>query len=78
MITRALGLSGDPEVTEIELRSGDTFLLCTDGLSEEVSEARMAALLAGADIDTACQVMVREAYAAGGRDNITAVVVQCR
>lgn len=51
-------------------------LLCTDGLTEAVTEARIAAVLAAMGPQAACDTLVDEAFANGGRDNITAVVVR--
>lgn len=76
MITRALGLSGGPDLTPVELRVGDTFLLCTDGLSDELPEEQLAELMAADDIEWACARLVAAAYESGGRDNITAVLVR--
>jgi PPM family protein phosphatase len=77
VITRALGLSdeGGPELATVAVEPGDVYLLCTDGLSEPVSEGRIAELLTRPPGE-ACEALVREAYEAGGKDNITAVVVR--
>ena len=77
VITRALGMSDEsgPDLSTTALRRGDVFLLCTDGLSEPLPETRIAELLA-LPPEAACEAMVREAYDAGGKDNITAVVVR--
>ncbi len=77
-ITRALGLEGAnvAETACAELRPADTFLLCSDGLSEPVREPRLVELLANDSVEEACASLVREAYAAGGTDNITAIVVR--
>jgi serine/threonine protein phosphatase PrpC len=78
MITRALGMSDDTraEVRRERLEPGDTFLLCSDGLSEVLSEAELACGLAATDLEQACRTLVRQAYDAGGRDNITAVLAR--
>jgi serine/threonine protein phosphatase PrpC len=80
MITRALGMDLEPQ---IDLRSeplyaGDRFLLCSDGLTEAVSDEEIAASLTGDDVNAACAQLVEAAYRAGGRDNITAVLVHAR
>jgi protein phosphatase len=63
------------DVQRIDLETGDRVLLCTDGLTEMVSEDSIAAILAAeAEPETACARLVAEANAQGGRDNITAVV----
>jgi PPM family protein phosphatase len=77
IITRALGISGSAEVQTIELAAGDIYLLCTDGLSEVVNEACMSQILAGQPLASACGALIDAAYEGGGKDNITAVLVQC-
>jgi protein phosphatase len=55
---------------------GDRFLLCTDGLTNEVSDDQIASTLRRvADANDAAQDLVRQARAHGGNDNITVVVV---
>ena len=75
MTTRALGMDGDPraDVRREALRCGDTFLLCTDGLTEAMTDDDLALALCSADLDGTCRGLVEDAYERGGRDNITAV-----
>jgi serine/threonine protein phosphatase PrpC len=77
VVTRALGMDGDllPELRREPLRAGDVYLLCSDGLTEAMEPDQIRALLALAPGD-ACDALVHEAWALGGRDNITAVVVR--
>ena len=78
IVTRALGVGvgGDAAVTLLPLAEGQRFLLCSDGLSNEVSEERLAKLLGGATSpEEAVRQMVDEAATNGGRDNIAAVAV---
>lgn len=77
VITRALGVSGDADVRTIELVPGDVYLLCTDGLTEVVSENQIAQVLAVEPVTSACTTLVNAAYEGQGRDNITCVVVRC-
>jgi protein phosphatase len=79
IVTRALAGGEDPEidVTEPALEAGDRVLLCTDGLHGVVSDARIAEIAGGAEpLETICQILVAEANAAGGPDNITVLVLQ--
>ena len=56
---------------------GDQFLLCSDGLSEELTDDRIAAELAASkDCDEATTRLIEIAKAEGGRDNITVVLVK--
>lgn len=65
------------ELRRIELRSGDTVLLCTDGLNGMLSSADMAVVLNSyPDPQEAAVELVALANAAGGYDNITAVVAR--
>lgn len=65
-----------PAALTIWLKPGDRLLLCTDGLSGTVSDARIGRLLhQGADPTDACRRLIEQANAEGGPDNITALVV---
>jgi PPM family protein phosphatase len=78
ILTRALGIDEAVAVDswEIEPVAGDRFLICSDGLFNEVDENRlMATLRRFEDPGDAARELVRLANEGGGRDNITAVVV---
>lgn len=77
VITRALGPQEHerPELHRIELRAGDRLLLCTDGLTGPLAPETIAALLGGGPVEEVCERLVHEAFLAGSRDNITAIVV---
>jgi protein phosphatase len=64
----------EPDVRSIEVAPGDRLLLCSDGLSDLVDEARMAALLGAPDPDDAAATLVHAALGEGGRDNVTCLV----
>ncbi|CAN5870827.1 hypothetical protein BH23ACT2_BH23ACT2_12040 [soil metagenome] len=79
ILTRALGIDLDVEVDGDTLQpfTGDRFLLCSDGLFNEVSTDQITAVLRRlADPDEAASELVRLANEGGGRDNITVVVVE--
>lgn len=79
VITRAIGTqpSITEDVAEIQPELGDVFLLCSDGLTREVNEDGIARILgAGNDLDRSAQALVDAANEAGGRDNVTALVVR--
>ena len=76
-LTRAVGGEDRLEVDElcVDVRPGDVFLLCSDGLTKEVSHAEMAEVLSSVpDLQGACDALVRRALDHGGRDNVTVVV----
>jgi len=61
----------------LNVRAGDRLLLCSDGLTEMVPDEAIAAIL-GAELDpeAACTRLVAQANDAGGRDNITVLIVR--
>jgi len=79
VITRALGTQNQvtPDIFGLEAEPGDLFLLCTDGLTRELSDADIASLLAqGHALDAQCTCLVEAAKKAGGHDNITCLLVR--
>jgi protein phosphatase len=62
--------------TELQVSDGDVFLLCSDGLSNAVGPDLMYRALTGGDCRQAVDVLVDAALAAGGRDNISVIVVR--
>lgn len=78
ILTRALGIDIEPAIDTgtVDPYAGDRFLLCSDGLFNEVDEPRIAATLRKlADPTDAAKELVRLALEGGGRDNISVVVV---
>ncbi|MCX6063945.1 MAG: Stp1/IreP family PP2C-type Ser/Thr phosphatase [Caldiserica bacterium] len=79
VLTRAIG--NDPSVQAfiqtVEIRSGDCFLLCSDGLSNLLVDAEITATLATGDLHDGCSRLVALANERGGIDNITAMAVRC-
>lgn len=75
-ITRALGVrsSESGEFDELKLSTGDRLMLCTDGLTNEVSKEDIARLL-DLPADEALQSLIRAALNGGGADNITVVLM---
>jgi protein phosphatase len=77
-ITRAIG--ADPQlhldVIDGRLEPGDQFLLCSDGLTGVVEDSAIAALLAEPEPEVAVDGLIDAALAAGGHDNVSAVVVR--
>ncbi len=78
VLTRAIGVEStlDVDAWEVVVEFGDRFLLCSDGLPTEVEFEDIQAVLARvADPQQAAEELVRVAVDAGGRDNVTCVVV---
>ena len=80
VVTRALSGGEDPEVdvTEINPARGERYLLCSDGLFSVVGDERIAAILADRSIplEQVSARLISAANAAGGPDNITALVLE--
>lgn len=79
VITRAIGVSSHPNTDETfgSLQAGDTFLLCSDGLTEHVEDHEMATALASADPQAACDALIETTLSRGARDNVTVIAVRC-
>ncbi|MGY1745216.1 PP2C family protein-serine/threonine phosphatase [Blastococcus sp. SYSU D00695] len=78
IVTRALGVGtgGDADVTLLPLADGQRFLVCSDGLSNEIAPEDVAGFLGDSDdAATIATGLVDEAVGLGGRDNIATVVV---
>ena len=78
IVTRALGIEGDVNADSwvLPMVVGDRYVLCSDGLVDEVDDAEIAAILrASTNPQVAADHLVRVANDHGGRDNTTVVVV---
>ncbi len=77
-ILRSIGVEKvvDPDVTQITLQPGDTLLLCSDGLCGYISDETIAATLADKGASQAVFDLIDTANDAGGKDNITALVLR--
>ena len=80
VITRAVGTRAEvvADVQEFKLQRDDLFLIASDGLTRELTDTAIAAILetAASDLQAACAALVAAANDAGGRDNITCVLVR--
>ncbi len=77
IITRAIGASstGDADYWLFPAELGDRMLVCSDGLTSELADARIREILSSEpDPQRAADSLVAEALNAGGRDNITVVI----
>lgn len=78
IVTRALGIEGEVNADSwvLPMIAGDRYVLCSDGLVDEVDDARIAELLRqNPDPQAAADRLVAAANDNGGRDNVTVVVV---
>jgi serine/threonine protein phosphatase PrpC len=78
VVTRALGGESDVvvDIREIEVRKGDIYLLCSDGLTGMLSDADIRDRLgAGSSLHETCRRLVNDSNARGGIDNVTVVVL---
>lgn len=81
VITKAIGFGAEPspDYWRVPARAGLRLLVCSDGLTKELPSAAIAAVLIdNQDSQVAASALVAAAVAAGGRDNVTAVVVDVR
>ncbi|MFP5248834.1 MAG: Stp1/IreP family PP2C-type Ser/Thr phosphatase, partial [Acidobacteriota bacterium] len=79
VITRALGTQPlvTPDVFPLEAEPGDLFLLCSDGLTRELSDELIAAMLRlELPLDELCSRLIGAANKAGGQDNLTCLLVR--
>jgi len=78
VITRAVGGSKELflDIELRELRNHDRYLLCSDGLYREISEADIAHHLSANDPEGACKALIRQALGGTCSDNVSVIVVQ--
>src|SRR5436190_23972585 len=82
VLTHAIGIpetGGEPDLHHYKLADGDRLLLCTDGLTDMVTDDLIAGELGRASsAAAACQSLIDLALGRGGRDNVTVVVAGYR
>jgi len=78
VLTQAVGLAGDCEPQAGEVPACDRLLICSDGLSDLVTDAELADMLGLEDLEYCADMMVKGALDRGGRDNISLVLVDFR
>lgn len=80
LVTRALGTEPmiEAEITDTTVQPGDIYLLCSDGLTDVVSDDQITKILcaAGHDMEAASRHLVDQANDHGGPDNISVVLIQ--
>jgi PPM family protein phosphatase len=81
LVTRALGVEDTVllEVNEFRVEDGDLYLFCSDGLSDMVSDERLAAILQSeGSLEVKAGALVDAANGSGGRDNISVILAHAR
>jgi len=79
LLSRAVGIEQfiDVDVTVHRTEVGDVFLLCSDGLSRMVADEDIrAAVVASSDLNVVAETLIAKAKDAGGRDNVTTVLIR--
>lgn len=81
IVTRAVGVRPfvDLDESEVEVQLGDVFLLCTDGLTRMLADQEIADIVrqnSATDLNETVRRLVDEANEAGGKDNITVLLVR--
>jgi protein phosphatase len=77
-LTRFIGMTGEPlpEARSVELQTGDKLLLCSDGLTGMLRDSELYRLLRERRSPrTTCQKLLAAALNAGGKDNISTIVI---
>lgn len=76
-LTRALGISRRvlPDIYRWDVKAGDIYVQCSDGLYACVPEKEMRRIASGASPEAACQELIKLANAQGGPDNITVQII---
>jgi len=82
LITRALGIAEevDVDVTEQSIEKNDIYLLCSDGLSDMITDDKIFSILVKSrqDLERASKDLVELAKEHGGHDNVSVILVACK
>lgn len=82
MLTRCLGYESHnarPDIHFVRIKPGDQLLICTDGLTDMVSDTQIAECLdEWPNAQATCEALIALALKAGGRDNVTAVLARAK
>jgi protein phosphatase len=78
VITRAIGIEGDlqPDIFVEELQEGDSFMMCSDGIINHVTDEEVGSILTSLAPAGAAWKLVGQALIGGGTDNATAMIVR--
>jgi protein phosphatase len=80
VITRAVGVDDEINVEVVfgEIEPGDTYLICSDGLTAHLTDEDIHRTASGRKAKEACEALVKLTLERGATDNVTVIVVQCR
>ncbi|MBU1171288.1 MAG: protein phosphatase 2C domain-containing protein [Proteobacteria bacterium] len=80
MLTRGMGVSEtvDADICENQCYKGNTFVICSDGLSDKVLPDEILDVVKGEKPDRACSRLIDMAKERGGEDNITVIIVRVK
>lgn len=78
VITRSVGYEREVscDIVERNIRPGEVYLLCSDGLHGLVDDKRIVQIVESSEIDNAAQYLIDEAKRNGGDDNVTVILIQ--
>lgn len=78
IITRAIGVSGDvsADFFEVDLQPGDKILMCSDGLTNMLTDDEIYRIIKETPVEDAPSVLIEKANSNGGTDNVTALVIE--
>jgi len=78
VITRAIGVHDSLQIAteQLEVKPGDRYLLCSDGLFKDVKREEIESQLSSVSAEQSLRGLVKQALDRGGSDNVTAIVVQ--
>ncbi len=79
IITKAIGTEPyvDPSVHQVEVKSGDLILMCSDGLTDLLTDEEIEAIVASSQtIEKKAETLIQEAKRRGGHDNITVILMK--
>lgn len=78
LLDRSLGVmpTVEPDVFPVQLHQDDLFLLCSDGLSDELSDREIAEIMEEDELEACADRLLAQAKATGGRDNISLILLR--
>lgn len=80
LVTRALGIEDTikVDVTEEIVLANDSYLLCSDGLSDMVDDRRITMIMEenSSQIESACSELIQQALDNGGHDNVSVIIIE--